>query len=75
LFANENGKWEALNVSIGSSNDSGSAFDILLLLLNDEASSAMEKYFASPESEKIGMKVLPIGVRIIDRVRVFRDGR
>ncbi len=64
-----NGTWSSLTF-VGGPTDSGHAFDIFLVLVDQRGQQRLAAYLAS--NNQSGMNGLPPGVTIVDKVTVWR---
>jgi len=64
------GKWVASGISIGSSADSKKKFDIMLLLLNEKNVTEFQNYINN--IDRHGLATLPQEIKIIKRITVTR---
>jgi hypothetical protein len=64
-----NGAWSSLTF-VGSPTDAGQAFDIIVVLVDNQGQQAIASYLAGNHPD--GMKGLPGGSTIVDKVTVWR---
>jgi hypothetical protein len=74
IYPDPDGRWSIRGINVGVDTDHNMEFDIIILLADDDAHKSLSNYLN--ESNKLGawpgLKKIPPGARVLDRITVTR---